>query len=85
MTTQETYPVLYIIMRNDLDSMNPGKAMAQASHASNAFVTKIDKEDPYMTSGGNRLRRDSVLSLSWQETRSSLQRLSGRRWVRLRG
>lgn len=25
-------------MRNDLDSMNAGKAMAQASHASNAFV-----------------------------------------------
>ena len=31
-------PVLYILMRTDLDSMNPGKAMAQASHASNAFV-----------------------------------------------
>lgn len=31
-------PVLYILMRNDLASMNPGKAMAQASHASNAFV-----------------------------------------------
>jgi peptidyl-tRNA hydrolase len=31
-------PVLYIIMRNDMASMNPGKAMAQASHASNAFV-----------------------------------------------
>ena len=33
-----TLPVLYIIMRNDLASMNPGKAAAQASHASNAFV-----------------------------------------------
>lgn len=31
-------PVLYIIMRNDLDSMNPGKLAAQCSHASNAFV-----------------------------------------------
>ena len=31
-------PVLYILMRTDLDSMNPGKAMAQASHASNAFA-----------------------------------------------
>lgn len=30
--------VLYILMRNDLDSMNAGKGMAQASHASNAFV-----------------------------------------------
>lgn len=27
-------------MRNDLPSMNPGRAMAQASHASNAFVEK---------------------------------------------
>lgn len=31
-------PVLYILMRNDLSSLNAGKAMAQASHASNAFV-----------------------------------------------
>lgn len=31
-------PVLYILMRTDLATMNPGKAMAQASHASNAFV-----------------------------------------------
>lgn len=30
--------VLYILMRNDLTSMNPGKAIAQGSHASNAFV-----------------------------------------------
>jgi hypothetical protein len=33
-----TLPVLYILMRNDLDSMNPGKAIAQGSHAANAFV-----------------------------------------------
>jgi peptidyl-tRNA hydrolase len=30
--------VLYIIIRNDLSSMNPGKAIAQGSHAANAFV-----------------------------------------------
>ena len=30
--------VLYILMRQDLPSMNAGKAMAQASHASNAFI-----------------------------------------------
>lgn len=30
--------VLYILMRNDLSSMNAGKAIAQGSHASNAFV-----------------------------------------------
>lgn len=30
--------VLYILMRNDLASLNPGKAIAQGSHAANAFV-----------------------------------------------
>lgn len=30
--------VLYILMRNDMASMNAGKAIAQGSHASNAFV-----------------------------------------------
>jgi peptidyl-tRNA hydrolase len=30
--------VLYILMRNDIQSMNPGKAIAQGSHAANAFV-----------------------------------------------
>jgi len=30
--------VLYILMRNDMPSMNIGKAMAQASHASNQFI-----------------------------------------------
>lgn len=37
-------PVLYILMRTDLDSMNPGKAMAQASHASNAFISRYGHE-----------------------------------------
>ena len=31
-------------MRNDLASMNAGRAMAQASHASNAFIHKFGKE-----------------------------------------
>ena len=30
--------VLYILMRTDMASMNAGKGMAQASHASNAFM-----------------------------------------------
>lgn len=30
--------VLFLLMRNDLASMNAGKAIAQGSHASNAFV-----------------------------------------------
>lgn len=38
----EMKPVLYILMRTDMESMNAGKAMAQASHASNAFVAMAD-------------------------------------------
>lgn len=30
-------PTLYLLMRMDLADMNPGKAMAQASHATNDF------------------------------------------------
>lgn len=39
-TTQ--LPVLYILLRNDMASMNAGKGMAQASHASNAFVFEAE-------------------------------------------
>jgi len=31
-------PVLYILMRSDMASLNPGKAMAQAAHAANQMV-----------------------------------------------
>jgi len=34
---------LYILMRTDLPSMGAGRAAAQASHASNAFVHKFGK------------------------------------------
>lgn len=39
---------LYILMRNDMESLNPGKAMAQAAHAANQFVQEMSnskKED----------------------------------------
>lgn len=38
---KEAYPVLYILMRSDLNSLNAGKAMAQAGHAANAMVHEI--------------------------------------------
>ena len=38
-------PVLYILMRNDMDSLNPGKAMAQAAHAANFFQTCMEDEN----------------------------------------
>jgi len=36
-------PVLIIVMRNDLASMNAGKACAQASHASNSMAKYINR------------------------------------------
>jgi len=50
---EETFPVLYILVRNDMDSMNAGKGMAQASHASNAFVN-------YMLDEQNKLSDEAV-------------------------
>jgi len=37
-------PVLFILMRTDLDSMGSGKAMAQAAHAGNALETHFETE-----------------------------------------
>jgi len=34
---------LYILMRTDLASLNPGKAVAQGSHATNLFVSQIEE------------------------------------------
>jgi len=37
-----TSPTLYILMRQDIPDMNPGKAMAQAAHAQAAFDQWVD-------------------------------------------
>lgn len=37
--------VLYILMRNDLDSLNPGKAIAQGAHAANQFWSRYGTEE----------------------------------------
>ena len=34
-------PYLYILMRNDLDSLNPGKMVAQGAHAANQFTFQM--------------------------------------------
>lgn len=35
-------PMVAVLMRNDMDSLNPGKACAQANHASNALHHQIE-------------------------------------------
>lgn len=41
----ESQPILYILMRTDMDSMNAGKGMAQATHAANQCVHEIRKSN----------------------------------------
>lgn len=36
-------PYLYILMRSDLDSLNPGKMVAQGAHAANQFAFEMVK------------------------------------------
>ena len=36
-------PYLYLLMRNDLDSMNSGKAVAHGAHAANQFTHELDQ------------------------------------------
>ncbi len=36
-------PFLYILMRNDLASLNPGKMVAQGAHAANMFQTAMER------------------------------------------
>ena len=35
-------PALYILMRDDMDSLNPGKAVAQGAHAANLFDWEME-------------------------------------------
>lgn len=34
--------ILYILVRNDMESMNPGKAIAQGSHATSRFHRRME-------------------------------------------
>jgi peptidyl-tRNA hydrolase len=45
MTNGSPQPYLYILMRTDLASMNPGKAVAQGAHAANQFQTRAKAKD----------------------------------------
>lgn len=39
------------MMRNDMDSLNPGKACAQASHAANEAVASVEKTNRFILDG----------------------------------
>jgi len=46
--------ILYILVRNDLPSLNPGKAMAQAVHAGHLFSAKYHEDKAYKEWAGDR-------------------------------
>lgn len=52
MKTNKEY-ILYILVRNDLPSLNPGKAMAQAIHAAHLFTANWRKAKAYREWAGN--------------------------------
>ena len=67
---EETLPVLYILMRNDMDSMNAGKGMAQASHASNAFVNRIVDDQANINDETIALNNVETLYNEWADETS---------------
>jgi peptidyl-tRNA hydrolase len=62
--------VLYIIARNDLKSMNPGKLAAQASHAANAFVHHFHgyMRDNSAKTGGNPADQLNKAFYEWENS-----------------
>lgn len=52
-------PRMYVIMRTDLESMNPGKAMAQAAHAGSKLGTAAER--------GELAPAVSVMYKEWQD------------------
>lgn len=58
MSGTATDPRLWILMRSDMVSMNPGKAMAQATHAANAMVHCIKNA---------KCKDDKALLAKWEK------------------
>lgn len=55
-------PYLYILMRSDLDSLNPGKMVAQGAHAANQFTFEMERiEDRVNTDKDNPQLAPSTL------------------------
>jgi len=57
-------PVLFVIMRTDLASMNSGKAMSQACHAGNALETHFDATMQIAAVSSNESDREDAKTLS---------------------
>ena len=56
--------VLYILVRNDLISLNPGKAMAQAAHAANHLTAEWSHMTDVQNYSGPKQRFGTTIVLS---------------------
>lgn len=67
-TVREPEPYLYILMRSDLDSLNPGKMVAQGAHAANQFGYEMNRlvEEGYVDADN----RDTEPKLTDEQRRS---------------
>ena len=65
MEQTKSYPVLYILMRSDMDSLNPGKACSQSAHAANQFVFNLVERPGTNTPADQVIKMD--LFERWRE------------------
>lgn len=63
---EEQFPVVYLLMRNDLSTMNDGKAMAQSMHVGGALQNHMDRG----TGMGDELEANFMLFKQWKEQTS---------------
>ena len=74
---------LYILMRNDLPSLNPGKAMAQAAHAANALTAEWG--DTYLVKAYSNMKHPFgtciVLGVDKNTLISRLKVAQSRQWT----
>ncbi len=62
-------PYLMIIMRDDLASMTPGRAAAQASHATSHFTMEMEaKSDDYANEDTRKMTRDVHQYRVWKSS-----------------
>jgi peptidyl-tRNA hydrolase len=57
-------PILYVLMRDDLASLNSGKAMAQAVHAGNAVETHFETQMQVASTGSDTDEKTKAAELS---------------------
>ena len=69
MMSNNATPYLYIMCRNDLDSMNHGKAISHGVHAGNQFTYEMDKRfHVEMSHWDDTLTKEQAAYIAWVES-----------------